>query len=69
MPASLPRLELYDLSTDPAEASDISERHPQIVTRMHEQIRSFGKLGRPGIGAYAEGRDGFRAPRDWILEN
>ncbi|MFB3825371.1 MAG: arylsulfatase [Bryobacteraceae bacterium] len=33
-------LELYDLSTDPGEAKDVAARHPEIVARMTEALRT-----------------------------
>jgi hypothetical protein len=30
---------------------------------------SFGTWQQPGVGAYAEGRAGFTAPKDWEIRN
>jgi arylsulfatase B len=64
-----PELELYDLKSYPAEATDVANKHPEIVARLHKRLREFGKLQKPGVGAYTDGRAGFRAPKDWVIEN
>ena len=67
-PATAPVLELYDLDRDPAEQTDLKKEHPEVVARLHAQLREFGKLHKPGVGAYAEGRSGFRVPKDWVIQ-
>ena len=64
---SRPELELYDLDKDPAEKANLAERHPDITARLYKQLRDFGKLQKPGAGAYNDGRQGFRAPKDWVI--
>ena len=66
-PAAPPRLELYDLEADPGEQTDCAGRHPDLVASLHTRLREFGRLQRPGGHGYAEGRAGFRAPKDWII--
>jgi arylsulfatase B len=63
-----PQLELYDLAVDPVEAHDIAPNKPELVTRLLESLRDFGKLQRPGVGSYEEGRVGFSPPKDWIIQ-
>lgn len=66
-PADPPQMELYDLEADPGETRDIAGEHPEVVASLHRQLREFGKLRKPGVGPYAEGREGFRAPKDWTV--
>ena len=61
------KLELYDLEADPAEKTNLAAEHPDRVARLYQQLREFGKLQKPGVGQYDEGRDGFRPPKDWII--
>ncbi len=68
-PAPAPDIELYDLAGDPAEKHNVASAHPERVKQMHQQLREFGHLARPGVGAFDEGRAGFRAPKDWLIEN
>lgn len=67
-PAKAPRLELYNLRRDPSEALDLAIDHREIADRLHAKLREFGKLQRSGVGDYDEGRNGFRAPKDWIIK-
>lgn len=63
-----PRVELYDLDADIGEKQDIADRHPEIVRDLVARLREFGKLEKPGVGDYGEGREGFRAPKDWVVK-
>ncbi len=67
-PDTPPVLELYDLAKDPSEKSDVAAEHPDRVTALHQKLREFGSWQKPGVGAYDEGRAGFKAPRDWRIE-
>jgi arylsulfatase B len=59
--------EFYDLSADPAEAKDVASQHPEKVAELRKLLREFGSWQKHGVEAYAEGREGFRAPKDWIV--
>ena len=61
--------ELYDLSTDPAEAKDLAGQHPEKVGELRKLLREFGSWQKPGVGAYSEGREGFKPPKDWIVRD
>lgn len=64
--------ELYDLDADPAQTSNIIERHPDIVARMRAHYDGWWKEVRPGlrefsaitIGADAENPTQL-SPADW----
>lgn len=64
-PDTPPVLELYDLTADPSESSDLAKKHPEQVAQLHGKLREFGTWQKPGVAAYDEGRAGFKAPRDW----
>ena len=66
-PATAPALELYDLASDRAEAADVASKHPDIVAQLHARLREFGRWQKTGVSAYDEGREGFVAPKDWII--
>ncbi len=66
-PATAPKLELYDLATDIAEANNVADQHPDRVADLHQRLREFGTWQKSGVAAYSEGRDGFKAPKDWII--
>jgi hypothetical protein len=60
-------LELYDLDSDPGESRNLADRETQIAARLHKHLREFIAWQQPGVGPYAEGREGFQAPRDWVI--
>lgn len=62
-----PHLELYHLAADPAEKHDLATAHPDRVQRLAARLVEFGRLQNRGVGAYADGRTGFKAPKDWIV--
>ncbi|MFT5108455.1 MAG: arylsulfatase B [Verrucomicrobiales bacterium] len=62
------KLELYNLTTDPSETSNVAKQHPDRVTAMLKQLKDFGTLQKPGAGLYSEGRKNFTAPKDWLIE-
>ena len=66
-PAVPPALELYDLAADPIEANDLAAKFPERVADLHQRLREFGTWQKTGVTAYAEGRDGFKPPKDWIV--
>jgi arylsulfatase A-like enzyme len=66
-PTTQPVLELYDLSADPGEQSDLAARQPERVAQLHRRLREFGTWQKPGVSLYTEGRDGFVPPKDWVV--
>jgi arylsulfatase B len=66
-PATPPQLELYDLASDPAEKNNLAASEPARVAHLHGRLREFGTWQKVGVSAYTEGRDGFVAPKDWVV--
>lgn len=67
-PSVPPQLELYDLAADPAETTDASAGHGGLVVELYRRLREFGSWQKSGVTGYHEGREGFMAPKDWIIE-
>jgi arylsulfatase B len=65
--ATPPKLELYDLAADPAEAKDVAAHQPEQVSQLHAHLREFGGWQKAGVTRYDAGRKGFVAPKDWII--
>ncbi len=61
------RCELFNLRDDPREQTDLADRHPDLVDRMWARLRTFRTWQRPGVPAFSEGREGFKAPKDWVV--
>ncbi len=60
--------ELYDLSTDAAETTNLFDQEPRRGNELRQLLKEFGSWGAPGVKDYAFGRDGFVAPKDWVIE-
>jgi len=63
-----PVVELYNLAVDPGEKTDWSAEHPEIVRRLLDRMKEFRRLKLEGVPGYMEDRQGFKAPKDWIIE-
>jgi arylsulfatase B len=66
-PVKAPKLELYNMAVDAAESNDVAAKHPERVAALAKELREFGKLEKSGVGGYDEGREGFKAPKDWVI--
>jgi len=66
-PVVSPKLELYDLAADIAESNDVAAQHPERVADLHKRLREFGAWQKTGVAPYAEGRDDFKPPKDWVI--
>jgi arylsulfatase A-like enzyme len=66
-PTTPPKFELYNIKTDFMEKNNLGEKHPKIVAQLSKQLRDFGTWQNPGVGSYGEGREGFKAPKDWVI--
>jgi arylsulfatase B len=66
-PSTQPQFELYNLEMDFQEANDVSAKNPEITAKLHKALRDFGALQKPGGTLYGVGREGFKAPRDWVI--
>jgi len=68
-PQSPPQLELYNLKEDPREKADLAPQNPKIVARLHNALKEFGELRKGGGFRYDSGREGFVAPKDWVIKD
>ncbi|HWI58162.1 MAG TPA: sulfatase-like hydrolase/transferase, partial [Bacillota bacterium] len=68
-PATAPKFELYDLQADPGEKTDLAGSQSNLVSRLHAKLRQFGTLQKTAGTGYDEGREGFKAPKDWVIEH
>ncbi|MFN7139310.1 MAG: sulfatase/phosphatase domain-containing protein, partial [Limisphaerales bacterium] len=67
-PITPPRYELYHLKEDISEKHDLSPKNPGKVKELSKLLQEFGSWQKPGVGAYEEGRDGFKAPKNWVIQ-
>ncbi len=50
----LPRVQLYNLATDPAEKMNVQDQHPEIVSRLTKLLQKYVADGRSTSGVRAE---------------
>lgn len=62
------RPELYDLDLDPSEQTNLSESYGELTQSMIESLQVFRSWQRNPLPSYSEGRKGFVAPKDWIVD-
>ncbi len=57
---------LFRIAEDPNEKTDLAASRGDLVQRMYQKVKAFRELQpADGVPPYAEGREGFRAPKDW----
>lgn len=66
-PGAGTKLELYNIVSDPRETTDLAAQQPEHVARLLKHLAEFSRMQKTGVAAYAEGRAGFKAPKDWII--
>lgn len=64
-----PHVELFDLTIDPREQNNIAPEHANVVTRMLNQLQKHRRLKPTGIPDFMQDREGFKAPKDWLITN
>jgi arylsulfatase B len=59
---------LFAIDRDPNETENVAEEHPLIVEWLMRKAREFRALQPAnGVRPYDEGRQGFKAPKEWKL--
>lgn len=66
-PRIAPEYELYNLSVDTMERTNCISTQETVARDLEKKLREFGKLQSHDAGGYGAGREGFRAPKDWII--
>ena len=57
---------LFRIAEDPHEKNDLAASNRDVAQRMYEKVKAFRALQpTDGVPPYAEGREGFQAPKDW----
>jgi len=69
MPTRAAEIELFLVADEIDEQTNLADQHPEIVARLMEELKQFRALKIEGVQPYNAGRDGFRAPKDWIIRD
>ena len=63
-----PKVELFRIDRDPSESKNLLMVYPDVAAVMLKRLQAFRRLKIDGIPNYREGRQGFRAPKDWKIQ-
>ena len=61
-------MELHRLDRDPGESTNLVQEHPAVAAEMLKRLQKFRRLKTDGIPDFLEGKKGFVAPVDWVIE-
>ncbi len=59
-------VELFRLDRDPGEKTNLVEKRPEIASRLLKRLKEHHQL-KIDVPHYREGREGFVAPKDWVI--
>ena len=62
-------VELFHLDRDPAEENNIVAQHPELAEQLLQRLKEHRRLKIQGVPDYMEGRRGFKAPEDWLIQH
>lgn len=62
-------VELFDLRQDPGEQNNLIVQRPGIAEKLLERLKEHRRLKLTGIPDYRQGRQGFKAPKDWVIQH
>ena len=62
------QVELYDLQNDPYETKDVRSERRREGAMLLLELNKFVQWGVDGVPTYGAGREGFIAPKDWVVE-
>ena len=63
----IPRVELFRLDRDPGETSNLAADQPERSAAMLERLREHRRLKIADIPDFLDGKNGFVAPKDWLI--
>lgn len=64
----MPKVELFRLDRDPSESKNLLKEHPRVAAEMLKRLQAFRRHKIDGIPDFLEGKNGFKAPKDWMIE-
>jgi hypothetical protein len=67
--AGSPSVALFRLDQDPGEQTSRVGEHPDVAARLLERLKQFRRLKMDSAPDWQEGREGFKAPKEWMIQN
>ncbi len=62
------QLFLFAIDRDPLEQHNLSTMRPKVVSRLFDRLVAFRELQpADGLPHFSIGREGFQAPKDWVI--
>ena len=59
---------LFEITKDPFETNNVLEMYPEVYKRMVKLVSGFDSIkSENAVPPYAEGRKGFKAPKEWKI--
>lgn len=62
-------VELFNLNNLPLEKENIAANHPELVEELKKEIDKFQAKQKNPLPFYGVGREGFKAPKNWIIKD
>ena len=59
-------VELFRLDRDPGEKTNLVEKRPEIASRLLKRLKEHRQL-KIDVPHFQQGREGFVAPKDWVI--
>jgi arylsulfatase B len=61
-----PTIELFRLDRDPGEKTNLVGKHPEIAGQLLKRLKEHRQL-KIDVPHFLQGREGFVAPKDWVI--
>lgn len=62
-------VELFRLDRDPGEQTSLVGEPPDVAARLLERLKGFRRLKTDSAPDWQKGREGFKAPKEWMIQN
>lgn len=61
---------LFEIAKDPSEKNNVIDAYPEIYKKFDKIVSEFDSIKSENlVPLYAEGRKGFKAPKEWKITN
>ncbi len=67
-PKSGPSVELFRIDRDLGERENLAAKKPKTLARLLVRLQTHRRLKISGVPSFREGRKGFKAPLNWVID-